>query len=76
VDDYKLVLGKPGTVYRDDANGAVWKYDGNNFWSYDDPQLVREKASYVLERGLGGMMLWSLDGDDGTLVDAMADGLQ
>jgi chitinase len=76
VDDYKLVVGKPGTVFRDDASGAVWKYDGNNFWSYDDPQLVRDKASYVLEAGLGGLMLWSLDGDDGTLVDAMADGLQ
>lgn len=70
-DDYKVIQAKPGEVFRDQANGAIWKFDGKNFWTYDDPQLVREKAEYVKTSGLGGMMMWSLDGDDGTLVEAM-----
>jgi len=76
IDDYKLVKTKPGAIFRDSANGAIWKYDGSNFWSYDDAQLVQQKAAYVKDRGLGGMMMWSLDGDDGTLVNAMHVGLQ
>jgi len=51
-------------------------YDGSTFWSYDDAQLVQQKGGYVRSRGLGGLMLWSLDGDDGTLVAAMQTGLQ
>ena len=75
VDDYKVIKDKPGATYRDQANGALWKFDGNSFWTYDDPQLVREKAGYVKTKGLGGVMMWSLDGDDGSLVEAMTDGL-
>ncbi len=75
IDDYKVIKDKPGDIYRDQANGALWKFDGSNFWTYDDPQLVREKAGYVKTKGLGGVMMWSLDGDDGSLVDAMSAGL-
>lgn len=71
IDDYKLVKDKPGQVYRDDDNGAVWKYDGDQFWSYDDPELIGAKRDYALAKGLGGLMIWSLDGDDGSLVAAM-----
>jgi chitinase len=71
IDDYKLVKDKPGTVYRDEDNMAVWKYDGSNFWSYDDADMIRKKMAWVAEQGLGGSMIWSLDGDDGSLVAAM-----
>ncbi|MCD0447842.1 glycoside hydrolase family 18 chitinase [Actinocorallia sp. API 0066] len=64
IDDYKVVKNKPGTVHRDDAHGAVWKYDGNTWWTYDDPALVAQKARYVKDRGLLGAMFWELDGDD------------
>jgi len=75
IADYKHVKNFPGTVFRDNTNGAVWKYSGTEFWSYDDPQLIVQKGGYVRSNGLGGMMLWSLDGDDGTLVTAMQQGL-
>ena len=75
-EDYDVLKNRPGTVFRDNTNGAIWKYDGSTFWSYDDPQLVQLKATFVNNRGLGGLMLWSLDGDDGTLVTAMRTGLQ
>jgi chitinase len=76
IEDYDVLKNRPGTVFRDTANGAMWKYDGTTFWSYDDPQLIDAKGQYVLDNGLGGLMIWSLDGDDGTLVAAMQTGLQ
>jgi chitinase len=76
IEDYDVLKNRPGTVFRDNANGAVWKYDGTTFWSYDDPQLIQAKGQYVKAGGLGGLMIWSLDGDDGSLVTAMQTGLQ
>jgi chitinase len=75
-EDYDVLKNRAGTVFRDNTNGAVWKYDGSTFWSYDDPQLIQAKGAYVKANGLGGLMIWSLDGDDGTLVAAMQTGLQ
>ncbi|MGH8878341.1 MAG: glycosyl hydrolase family 18 protein, partial [Stackebrandtia sp.] len=72
IEDYKLVKDKPGEVFRDDTNLAMWKYDRSQFWSYDDPEMVTQKLAYIAERGLGGAMIWSLDGDDGSLVAAMS----
>ncbi len=74
-EDYDVIVNRPGTVFRDSTNGAVWKYDGSTFWSYDDPQLIQTKGQYVKSNGLGGLMIWSLDGDDGSLVTAMQAGL-
>jgi chitinase len=75
IEDYDVLKNRAGTVFRDNANGAIWKYDGSTWWSYDDPQLITQKGTYVKGRGLGGLMMWSLDGDDGTLVTAMQSSL-
>ncbi|MFC4588767.1 glycoside hydrolase family 18 protein [Sphaerisporangium corydalis] len=63
-EDYKLLAGKPGKRYRDLLTGTVWLYDGNDFWSYDDPASLLGKAAYIRLKGLGGSMMWSIDGDD------------
>ncbi|MDF5754105.1 glycoside hydrolase family 18 protein [Spongiactinospora sp. TRM90649] len=63
-EDYKLLKGKPGKRYRDLRTGALWMYDGNEFWSYDDPVSLTQKALYIRAKGLGGSMMWSLDQDD------------
>ncbi|CAN5570159.1 hypothetical protein BH24GEM3_BH24GEM3_25190 [soil metagenome] len=34
------------------------------------------KADYVRERGLGGVMIWELSGDDGTLLETLHRRLQ
>jgi chitinase len=75
VEDFKVIDKLPGTVFRDDEDGAVWKYDGTTFWSYDDPALISAKGRYVQQNGLGGLTLWPLSGDDGRLVTAMQAGL-
>jgi chitinase len=63
IDDYKKVIGKSGAVFYDPAAGAVWKYGNGAFWSYDDPRSIAQKTAYVKAGGLGGTMVWSLDGD-------------
>jgi GH18 family chitinase len=57
---------------------TAWYYDGTNFWSYDDPASIGLKMDYVQALGLGGVMAWSLDGDDasGTLMNAVYQGLR
>jgi len=50
-----------------------WLHDpvSGTWVSYDDPQSVGEKVRYVRERRLGGVMIWELGGDDGTLMRAI-----
>ena len=37
---------------------APWLFNGDTFISYDDEESCREKAKYVLNNGLGGIMFW------------------
>lgn len=76
IEDYKKLKTFGGTRYRDTTAGALWLYDGTNWWSYDDPQVIAQKAAYVKSKGLGGIMAWELDGDDGTLTAAVDSGLR
>ncbi|GAA3750852.1 chitinase [Spinactinospora alkalitolerans] len=75
-EDYKTLARRSGRRFRDEEHGTLWLYDGDEFWSYDDPRSIRRKAAYVRELGLGGMSLWSLDNDDSraSLVRAMHGG--
>ncbi len=57
-------IGKNGyTLYRDNGAPYLYKAETGEFLSFDDPVSVAEKTSYVLEKGLGGIMYWehSLD---------------
>lgn len=58
----------------DSAARVPWLYDSTSrTWvSYDDPQSVGEKVRYVRERGLGGVVIWELGGDDGSLMRAIS----
>ena len=64
IDNYNVLVGKAGTVYRNGVTKQMWKYDGNEFWSYDDPEVLTTKMNYIKQRGLGGSMAWSMDGED------------
>ncbi|MFD9429215.1 MULTISPECIES: glycoside hydrolase family 18 protein [unclassified Streptomyces] len=80
-EDYKALKKLAGsgtyTLHRDTRNGHAWLFDGTTLWTYDDPQVLRTKAAYVRNRGLGGAMFWSLDGDteNGELITAVDRGL-
>ncbi|MBC3930177.1 glycosyl hydrolase family 18 protein [Undibacterium curvum] len=64
IDDYKVLKLKRSTSYVHPVTKQLWIYDGNEFWSYDDPAVIATKIAYAKEKGLGGLFSWSLDGDD------------
>jgi chitinase len=77
IEDWKVLKGLPGTggyeLYRDDALGTAWLYDGSTFWTYDDEVSMAQKTDWAQDQGLGGVMIWSVDGDDaeGSLMAAI-----
>ena len=60
----KLASGELTAAW-DDATLTPYAYSrpGNTWASYDDPKSLAYKVSYVIERGLGGAMIWSIDDD-------------
>lgn len=76
-EDYKKLVNKNGTLYYDSVAVASWKLSGSSFWSYDTPQVIATKCTYIKNRGLGGTMVWSLDGDTASaeLTTAIHNGL-
>ena len=58
-------------VHHDPVALASYTYDGSTFWSFDDTEMMEINASYIRRAGLRGAMLWSLDGDDGSLVHVL-----
>ncbi|GIF11719.1 glycoside hydrolase family 18 protein [Actinoplanes teichomyceticus] len=80
-EDFKTLAKLPAqgyTVHRDLRSGHAWLFDGTTFWTYDDPAVLLQKTLYIRTRGLGGAMMWSLDGDDdhATLTRTVSAGLR
>jgi chitinase len=80
IEDYKVLKtlqDKGFKLYRDEMAGHSWLYDGTTFWTYDDPKQILQKTAYIRSEGLGGAMVWSLDGDDenATLTRTISAGL-
>jgi chitinase len=66
-EDYKVLktLTTQGyQVHRDLKDGNSWISNGTTFWTYDDPAQLLQKTVFIRSSGLGGAMMWSLDGDD------------
>jgi chitinase len=62
---YSYIAGivQQSTVYRDPASQTPWLFDGDIFWTYDDPISVNRKVEYALHQRLGGLMIWELSED-------------
>ncbi len=52
--------------FYDSISKAAWAYnkDQKLFATFDDKFSVKNKANYVSEQNLGGIMFWSLNGDN------------
>lgn len=76
VERYSILKGLGWPSYRDSASMARWIFNGNTFWSFDDPSTIADKMSYVKAQGLGGAFLWDFSGDDvqGSLLAAIKAG--
>lgn len=48
----------------DDEQKGPYKYKDNQWFSYDDTRSIGDKADYIQQQGLGGIMIWPIDGDD------------
>lgn len=70
---YIQTLTATSTVYRDKISQAPWLFDGDVFWTYEDPVSVAYKASYARENGLAGVMIWQLGDDDSGALLRSAD---
>ncbi|KAJ1918439.1 hypothetical protein H4219_002594 [Mycoemilia scoparia] len=58
----------------DEKSQTPWLFNPSTsyFISYDDPQSLKHKAEYARNKGLKGMMTWSLNGDyQDELLDAL-----
>lgn len=65
-----------GRRFLDEESGSYWVYDGDEWWTYDNPEVIELKGQYVKDNGLAGMMVWNLDMDpDGDLVRVMHESL-
>lgn len=51
------------TEYWDDLAKAPWAYNGDTFITYENERSIKEKMSYVKEKGLLGVMFWQYQGD-------------
>lgn len=56
-DEWEIVTPNPNAM-------GPYAFKGNQWVGYDDENIVRLKAQYVTENGLGGIMFWSIDNDD------------
>jgi chitinase len=58
----------------DDVSKAAYLYNADRkiFITYEDERSVREKARFVMDRGLGGIMFWEYSEDpENQLLDAI-----
>lgn len=76
IERYAVLKALGWPSFRDSASMARWIFNGNTFWSFDDPSTIADKMSYVQTQGLGGAFLWDFSGDDaqGSLLAAIKAG--
>ena len=76
--DLENQKGRNGfNVYTDQVANADYLYNPESklFMSLDTPRSVKAKGEYTAKLGLGGMFTWTIDQDNGVLVNAAREGL-
>lgn len=66
--NYSYVLNKTGsgsgwTDHWDDVAKVPYKTNGNFFLSYDNERSIGEKAQYIKDNSLAGVIIWQVFGD-------------
>lgn len=76
--DLENQKGRNGfNVYTDQVADADYLYSPESkvFMSLDTPRSIKAKGVYAAKLGLGGMFTWTIDQDNGVLVNAAREGL-
>jgi len=61
---YEICMNTRWNIVTDDVLGYTYAYSDNNWVSYDEVTVVTTKARYVIDKGLAGTMIWSLENED------------
>jgi chitinase len=75
VEDYSVLAAAGKPSFHDEGTAAHWTFDGQEFWTFDDPQSLGWKVDYIQTQGLRGTMFWEMSGDSdtGDLIRAQRD---
>nr|WP_157135331.1 glycosyl hydrolase family 18 protein [Serratia sp. M24T3] len=76
--DLENQCGRNGfNVYTDQIADADYLYSPQSklFLSIDTPRTVKAKGEYVMKHNLGALFTWTIDQDNGVLVNAAREGL-
>jgi chitinase len=78
VEDYSVLAAQSRPSFHDPDAAAHWTFDGNEFWSFDDPTSLQWKVDFVQQEGLRGTMFWEMSGDSdtGELIQALRDAFE
>lgn len=52
------------TIFWDSRTKSTWMYDGSTFLGIETPKSMTAKRQYIKNKGLAGVMIYSLEGDD------------
>ncbi|MDM4720149.1 glycoside hydrolase family 18 protein [Micromonospora sp. WMMA1363] len=52
------------TIFWDSRTKTTWMYDGSTFFSIETPKSMTARRQYIKNKGLAGVMIYSLEGDD------------
>ncbi|MFB9242779.1 glycoside hydrolase family 18 protein [Massilia antarctica] len=63
-EKYATLAARKTPKFYHPVSKQLWTFERGIFWTYDDPLVIKEKAAYVRDNRLGGMMSWALDQDD------------
>ena len=53
-----------GNLLKNDWSVAPYVVNGRKWFGFDDEYSIANKSQYILDMGLGGGMIWSVDTDD------------
>ncbi|KAK3897848.1 glycoside hydrolase superfamily [Staphylotrichum tortipilum] len=74
--EINTIIANGATVTTDQAAAVkIVTWDSNQWVSFDDAQTLKMKLDYANLRCLGGTMIWAIDLDDGTLINALGSDL-
>ncbi len=54
------------------AGVEIVTWNTNQWVSWDDTKTLKMKVDYANNRCLGGLMVWAIDLDDGTLIQSLS----
>jgi chitinase len=76
INDYSVLAAAGNPSFYEAAAAAHWTFDGQTFWTFDNPLTLAWKTSYIRENCLRGAMFWEMSGDstNGDLIHALREG--